>query len=101
MDKSLRNTLYTAVVQCRRLLEQDLILQIEGTYGIHADGTVEPPDHLTHLDAVGRADRMAVEAALQHYQVAGAQPSEAVERYVRESAFTTLTPTPCRPPETL
>ncbi len=89
MDKSLRNALYTTVVQCRRLLEQDLALQLEGGFGIHADGSLERLDHLT-LDAVGRADREAIEAALQHYQVAGAEPADAVERYVRESAFTAL-----------
>jgi len=90
MDKALRNALYTTVVKCRHLLERDLALQLEGTYGIHADGTVEPLEHLTHLDAVGRADRKAIEAAIRHEEVAGASRREAVERYVRQSAFTFL-----------
>jgi hypothetical protein len=98
MDKALRNILYNTVVQCRQLLEHDLALQLEGTYGVHADGTVEPLESLKHLDAVGRADRQAIDAALQHEELAlsgvegagGAKWKEAVERYLRESAFTLL-----------
>ncbi len=90
MDKALRKVIYNIVVQCRRLLERDLTLQLEGTYGVHADGTVEALEGLAHLDAVGRADRQAIEAALRHEEVAGAGRQEAVQRYVRESAFTFL-----------
>ena len=90
MDKIPRNTLYNAVVKCRKLLERDLALQLEGTYGIHADGTSESLDDLTHLDALGRADRQAIEAAIRHEMAAGASPKQALERYIRESAFTFL-----------
>jgi hypothetical protein len=90
MDKALRNVIYNIVVQCRRLLERDLALQLEGTYGVHADGTVEPLEGLAHLDAVGRADRQAIEAAIRHEEVSGASRREAIERYIRESAFTFL-----------
>jgi hypothetical protein len=80
------------------LLEEDLALQLEGTYGVRADGTFEPLESLAHLDAVGRADRQAIEAAVHHEELAlngaaGACPElveGAVERYVRESAFTFL-----------
>jgi hypothetical protein len=90
MDKALRNSLYNTVVRCRELLERDLALQLEGTYGVHANGAVEPLAHLKHLDAVGRADRQAIEAALRHEEAAGAKRKEAVERFLRESAFTTI-----------
>jgi len=90
MEKALRNVLYTSVVQCRELLERDLALQLEGVYGVHADGAFEPLKSLTHLDAVGRADREAIEAAVRHDQVAGLDRRAAVERYTRESAFTFL-----------
>jgi len=90
MDKPLRITIYNTVVQCRRLLERDLARQLEGTYGFHTDGTFEPLESLTHLDAVGRADREAIEAAIRHEQVGGMDRQAAVERYVRESAFTFL-----------
>jgi len=98
MDKSLRATIYNTVVQCRHLLERDLARQLEGTYGVHTGGTFEPLESLTHLDAAGRADRGAIEAAICHEELAlssvegavGAGRREAVERYVRESAFTFL-----------
>jgi hypothetical protein len=90
MDKALRSLLYTAVVKCRALLEEDLGLQLEGAYGVHGDGRVEPLAGLTHLDAVGRADRQAVEAALRHFEAAGGNRQQAVERFVRESAYTVL-----------
>ncbi len=90
MDKNLRNQLYNTVVKCRRLLEEDLTRQLEGSYGIHANGTIESLDSLTHLDAVGRADRQAIEAAIRHEEANGAKRQEAVERYLRQSAFTLL-----------
>jgi len=91
MDQSLRLLLYNTVVQCRRLLEENLALQLEGVYGVSMDGAAEPLGRL-HLDAVGRADRQAIEATLAHW--AGGKDSDrrrsAVERYIRESAFTFL-----------
>jgi len=90
MDRALRNLLYNTVVQCRELLERDLARQLEGTYGVHADGTFEPLESLVHLDAVGRADRQAIEAAVHHEALALSGAAGAVERYVRESAFTFL-----------
>ena len=90
MDQALRDKLYTPVVRCRQALEADFRLQLEGHYGVHADGHVEPLAGLTHLDAVGRADRRAIEAALAHEQAAGASRVEALARFVRESAFTCL-----------
>jgi len=91
MDQSLRLELYNTVVQCRRILEENLALQLEGVYGVHPDGTLEPLAHL-HLDAVGRADRQAIEATLAHWSggKSGVERELAVERYVRESAFTFL-----------
>jgi len=93
MDQSLRNTLYTAVVGCRRLLEEDFRQQLEGVYGIHADGRLESLSALVHLDAVGRAERCGLEAAVQHtvltLQGKDRQP-RALAQLVRESAFTFL-----------
>jgi hypothetical protein len=90
MDKSLRSTLYNTIVRCRQLLERDLALQLEGTYGVGADGTLEPLESLQHLDALGRAGRQAIEASLQHEIAAGAGKREAMARYIRQSAFTFL-----------
>ena len=90
MKQSLRNQLYNTVVACRRLLERDFRQQLEGTYGIHDDGSVEPLESLVHLDAVGKADRRAIEQALAHYEAVGASQIQALTRYIRESAYTFL-----------
>ncbi len=91
MEKAVRNNLYAATVNCRRLLEDDMARLLEGYYGIHDhDGTVEPLEKLVHMDAVGRADRQAMEAAIRHEKAAGASHEEAIHRYLRESAFTFL-----------
>ena len=90
MEKRLRSLLYTAVVKSRNLLEKDFALQLEGWYGVHPDGKLEPLDRLVNLDAVGRADREAIEATLQHFMKKGATPQQAVARYIRESAYTFL-----------
>ena len=41
MDKSLRNTLRLAITNCRKLLEEDYARQLEGQYGVHANGNIE------------------------------------------------------------
>ena len=49
METSLRNTLRLIITSCRRLLEEDYRLQLEGRYGIRADGEMEP---LSGLDQI-------------------------------------------------
>lgn len=90
MEKEQRNLLYNVVVRCRRLLEEDFATQLEGAYGVHASGMLEPLDDLLHLDAVGRANREAIAATIAHYEAIGASRRQATQRYVRESAFTFL-----------
>lgn len=93
MDDSLRAQLYAAVVDCRRRLEKDLARQLEGVYGLRADGAATPSP--AHLDAAGLADREAIRATLAHYSGHysghyGGPDAAATERFVRESAFTWL-----------
>jgi len=90
VDKALRSNLYNKVVRCRQLLERDLAQQLEGAYGVHSDGTMEPLENLSHLDAVGRAERAAIEAAIQHNERSATSREQAVQCYIRESAFTWL-----------
>ena len=88
MDSAKRNTFRLAITTCRRLLEGDLARQLESRYGIHRDSKVEPLDSLVHLDAVGKGERVAIQDTLGHYQ--SNKPEDAIERFVRESAFTVL-----------
>lgn len=90
MQDSQRKALYTVVVTCRRLLEDDLTQQLEGRYGIHAGGKIEPLQGMTHLDAFERAQRQAIEATIAHFAATSGTTTAAIARYLRESAFTWL-----------
>jgi hypothetical protein len=90
MDDTQRRQLYNAVVKCRQLLEVDFGRQLEGAYGIESNGRAEPLNRLTHLDAAGRFRRQAIDQVIAHYMAAGAARPFAVQRFLRESAFTFL-----------
>lgn len=90
METTLRNTLRLTITSCRRLLEEDYLLQLEGRYGIRGDGQMESLSVLEHLDATGLAERRSIEAALQHEKLQEKQLPLAITRFVRESAFTAL-----------
>ncbi len=84
MEKEQRNALRTAVVKARRLLEKEFQEQLEGTYNILPDGRVleSAPG-----DPIVRARLLDV---IQHHRAGGATAPEAVDRVVREAAFTVL-----------
>ncbi len=84
MEKEQRNALNRAVVKARRLLEKEFQEQLEGAYNILSDGRVleNAPG-----DPVVRARLLDV---IQHHRTGGATAAEAVERTVRETAFTVL-----------
>jgi hypothetical protein len=90
IESSLRNTLRLTITSCRRLLEEHYRLQLEGQYGIHADGVMEPLSIMRHLTARGKAERRSIEAALKHETIQEKDLSQALIRFVRECAFTTL-----------
>lgn len=90
LNSELRNHLRHAISECRVLLEDDFRQQLEGIYGILRDGSAEPVEQLLHLDSSSIADRHAIEAALHHELNYDKNPAEAVERFIRESAFTFL-----------
>lgn len=91
LDRTVRNELRKVVVECRELLLGDLAEQLEGRYGIHrTSGTIEPAERL-RLDAEERRNREAIEAAIRHNQTThDCSAPEAVERFLREAAFTIL-----------
>jgi len=92
MDAEIRNTLRNAVVACRRTLEADVRVQLEGTFGIHPDGRIEP---IGDMPTLARDLRLAeareqVEAGVRHFMASDARPADAVDRFAREVAFTYL-----------
>src|SRR3972149_8486581 len=94
MDKETRNKLRNTVVQCRKLLEEDVLDQLEGTFGIHRNGRTEDEGALPHLDEEGLEARRRAVAAVEHVQGYGVKPADAVDQFQREVAFTHLT-RPC------
>lgn len=91
MDKELRNALRTAVVQCRKALEADVGRQLEGTYGILPDGRVLPEDQLGKgWRTALRFERERILAAIGHIESYGLPSTQALEQFVRETAFTAL-----------
>lgn len=90
METALRNTLRLAIASCRRLLEEDFRLHMEGRYDIRDPQDLTDDGASAYLDYVGQIDRQAIAAAIQHEIAQGNRFELAFDRFVRESAFTTL-----------
>lgn len=84
MEREQRNLLRSAVVRARQLLESEYADQLEGLHNVLASGEIlkDAPG-----DPIVRSRLLEV---IAHYRAGGASPAEAVERTVRELAFTTL-----------
>lgn len=92
MDKATRNEVRKMVAAARKVLEEDVRRQLEGVYAISADGRAEPVENVATLrrDLLLARRRREIEAAVAHEQARGASSQEAVDRFVRETAFTWL-----------
>jgi hypothetical protein len=89
MDKEQRNAISSAAQASRRLLEREYLEQLDGIYDIRPDGTVlDQPG--AHLDTSQRVVRRKLVAAHEYFVASGLSAEEAVNRFVREAAFTTL-----------
>ena len=89
MDKEVRSAIERATQRARKLLEEDYVEQLEGTYDVLRDGKI-PEDGGKHLDIKGRFRRDKIIAAVEHKKASGMKPGEAVLDYLRDAAFTTL-----------
>src|SRR4030067_3182269 len=89
MDNRTRNLIQQATHAARRLLEEDYGLQLEGKYDLHPEGTVAPKPG-KHLDDREKIIRVKIVTAIRHTAAGVASPEEAVYRFLREAAFTTL-----------
>ena len=89
MEKYLRNAIGTAAQNLRKTLEDEYFEQLEGLFDIYQDGTIaEAPG--AHLSPSERVTRSKIVAALQYHRSSGLDHAEAVARFVRDAAFTTL-----------
>ena len=78
------------MTQCRCLLEEAVTEVLEGQFGIYASGKVDEADCMGHLSEDDREYREQLLIHLKHIQAAGSKAHDAVERMVREVAFTHL-----------
>ena len=88
MDRPLRNALRSAVVECRKILEEEVSRQLEGTYGVTPKGELLEP-FVPADDAIG-AEREEILASIRHIESFGLPRVRAVEQFARETAFTIL-----------
>lgn len=88
MDRATRSQLEKTTIQGRQLLEKEFRSQLAATYGI--EGETLPDKPTSQLDAVGKVTWKRITDAIGHRVegLGGVKP--AIERFVRDCAFTTL-----------
>lgn len=89
MDKDTRNAIDRATQKARRILENDLTEQLEGTYDVRLSGVVTPAGG-PHLTPRQHTLRERIVASIDHRRAAGMKPAEAVGSYLRDAAFTAV-----------
>lgn len=89
MEKQLRNAIGSAAQAVRRLLEEEYAEQLDGVFDIQRSGSIaeQPGAHLTPAQGVTRGK---IVAAIGYHGAAGLKRGEAVDRFIRDAAFTTL-----------
>ncbi|HVL63598.1 MAG TPA: BREX-1 system adenine-specific DNA-methyltransferase PglX, partial [Actinomycetota bacterium] len=89
LDATGRSQLERAVTRARAILERDLAVRAEGRYGIHTAGRIDDESSLRLSPAELAARRELVEV-IEHLRPQTAGAKQAVERLIREAAFTHL-----------
>lgn len=87
LDERQRGVLERIVVSSRITFEDDLGSILTGTYGISAGGTIEDEERLAD-DSPLRTRRRVLVEVLDYFRREGASTQQAVERLIREAAFT-------------
>jgi hypothetical protein len=89
MDKSTRNAIGSATQNIRKWLEEEYLEQLEGTFDVSRNGDIaEAPG--AHLSPGERVTRSKIVGAIRYHRASGLTDAEAVARFVRDAAFTTL-----------
>jgi hypothetical protein len=89
LDKERRNNLRRVINQCRKILEADIEKRLI-YYGIMADGAFLDLDELKHLKDEEIETRKRIELAIEKELVGRLSKQQAIERYIRHTAFTFL-----------
>jgi len=91
LSESTRNAIHDFALRGRELLTREAHDLLEGVYGLHADGSLEKPESLPTLkDAETREIYGQLIRYLDDEVGAGLERHEAVEKLVKEIAFTHL-----------
>jgi len=88
----MRERLHDLTLRARRLLTDETRDLLEGIYGLHQKGSLEEPATLPAIQGLeeARETRAHLEQLLADERDAGLKIAEAVEKLVRETAFTWL-----------
>ena len=89
MEKNVRNAIATTAQNLRTLLEDEYFEQLEGLFDVLRDGWVAKSPG-AHLSTTERVVRSKIVAAIQYPRASGLNDAEAVSRFVRDAAFTSL-----------
>ena len=92
-DQSTRNRLQKFVSDARGLLSEEFTRQLQNDFGLDPhSGTVTPLENLGHLDDTRRETARILRETLAHYLASSPSGGarEALDRIVREQAFTVL-----------
>lgn len=91
-DQTTRNRLQRFVNDARRVLEEEFTRQLQNDYGMDPNaGTVANLASLRHINDAQRETARILRDTLAHYTASGEMnASQALERIVREQAFTVL-----------
>ena len=88
MDQAVRNKLRNVVTQCRKLLEDSVLQELQGKFGIYAakkDAVqVDDEARMTHLSPEGQAARKDILDHFEHIKARGFKPKEVLDQLVRE-----------------
>lgn len=91
METETRKKIKDVVLKSRKLLEDDIAQQLEGYYGLRADGRHLDIKRLTHLTYPERQKREALLAAIDKGKKSGhPRTPDAYRFYIKEAAFTYL-----------
>jgi N-6 DNA Methylase len=88
----MRGRLHDLTLRARQLLTEETRDLLEGIYGLHQNGSLEEPATLPTIQSLeeARETRAYLEQLLADERDAGLKTAEAVEKLVRETAFTWL-----------
>lgn len=92
MDSATRSSLHDLTLEARRLLSTEIQGLLEGVYGLSPDGRLEPQDRLPAVQELSEAreTRSRLEQHLADEAEAGIKRAEAVDKLVKETAYTHL-----------